>query len=265
MTPGASRPRVARGRRPSPKAKPADPSTPSWPSCGVQGGRLHRRETDEQPPTVVAPGNGGHARRGVAAVRALTNGGPEGDREKVGFFACMTKVLMGPLLYTAAINGRSMADVVRWVVTRDHPKEGIPGEVASLLEAELASSEPLQRSRAAGALADLRVIWDWDADERMKESCMSRPRPCCELGSDGGGDRRVGCAGGFSPSDWRLWAPSPGWCTCSCGWENGTLSGLDSGLIAGERRLTAPDNMVAMSDHARCSVGTRRARCRSLR
>ena len=76
---------------------------------------------------------------------------------------------MGPLLYTAAITGRSMADVVRWVVTRDHPKEGNPGEVASLLESELASSEPLQRSRAAGALADLRVIWDWDADERIKE------------------------------------------------------------------------------------------------
>ena len=104
------------------------------------------------------------------AARALTSGGPEGDREKVGFFACMAEVLVGPLLYTAAISGRSMADVVRWVVTRDRPKEGDAGEVAGLLEAELASSDPLRRSRAVETMSDLSTIWDWDGDERIRES-----------------------------------------------------------------------------------------------
>lgn len=41
--------------------------------------------------------------------------------------------------------------------------------MAGLLEAELASSYPLRRSRAAQAMADLRVIWDWDADERIRD------------------------------------------------------------------------------------------------
>lgn len=101
------------------------------------------------------------------AARALTNVGPEGDRENVGYFACMAEVLMAPLLYTAAINGRPMADVVRWVATRDRPKEGDVGEVAGLLEDELASSDPLRRSRAAEAMADLSAIWD--GDERPRE------------------------------------------------------------------------------------------------
>ena len=77
---------------------------------------------------------------------------------------------MGPLLYTAAVSGRSMADVVRWVVTRDRPKEGDVGEVVGLLEAELSCGYPLRRSWAADAMAYLRVIWDWADDERIRES-----------------------------------------------------------------------------------------------
>lgn len=103
------------------------------------------------------------------AARGMTSGGSQGDRETVGLFACMAELLMCSLLYTAAINGRSMADVVRWVVTRDRPKDGDAGEVAGLLEVELASSYPLRRSRAAAAMGDLSAIWDWDGDDRLSE------------------------------------------------------------------------------------------------
>lgn len=59
--------------------------------------------------------------------------------------------------------------------------------MVGLLEVELSCGYPLRRSWAADAMAHLGDIRrDWLDDERIpRSSCMPRPRPGCERGSDG--------------------------------------------------------------------------------
>ncbi len=94
------------------------------------------------------------------AAHALANAAPKGGAENLNYFSTMAEQLLWPLLYTAAVSDRSMVDVVRWVLTQDRPQEGAPGEVASLLDAELVSDDRLRRSWAAAAMTGLVGIWE---------------------------------------------------------------------------------------------------------
>jgi type IV secretion system protein VirD4 len=94
------------------------------------------------------------------AAHALANAAPKDGAKNLNYFSTMAKQLLWPLLYTAAVSGRSMVDVVRWVLTQDRPQEGAPGEVASLLDAELVSDDPLRRSWAAAAMTGLVGVWE---------------------------------------------------------------------------------------------------------
>jgi transcriptional regulator with XRE-family HTH domain len=100
------------------------------------------------------------------AARALADAGPKDGAENLKFFGAMAEQLLWPLLYTAAVAERSMVDVVRWVLSQDRPTDGMPGEVASLLDAELVSDDALRRSWAAAAMTGLAAIWDLDERTR---------------------------------------------------------------------------------------------------
>jgi type IV secretion system protein VirD4 len=93
------------------------------------------------------------------AARALAHAAPKGGAENLNYFSAMSEQLMWPLLYTAAVSDRSMVDIVRWVLIQDRPEDGSPGEVASLLDAELVGDDALRRSWAAAAMNALVGIW----------------------------------------------------------------------------------------------------------
>ena len=90
----------------------------------------------------------------------LTESGRSGPTTPDGeFWYAMAAKLLAPLLFAAAVGGRTMADVVRWVDTQE------VGEVMELLERS-DSTEALQAARA-----------NWCATSVSAARCTRPPRP----------------------------------------------------------------------------------------
>jgi type IV secretion system protein VirD4 len=75
-----------------------------------------------------------------------------GGREDVEFFGDLGTAFLASFFYLAASSGRTMADVVRWVLKRDRPSATTTGEVAGLVDLQLASDDPQRREWAGLAL-----------------------------------------------------------------------------------------------------------------
>lgn len=65
------------------------------------------------------------------------------------FFTDLASQLLWALFYTASVAGKSMNDVVRWVLLRDRPRRNARGDVAAVLDKELVGDDA-QRRRWAG-------------------------------------------------------------------------------------------------------------------
>jgi type IV secretion system protein VirD4 len=93
------------------------------------------------------------------AARALVDAGPKAGAENIEFFGAMAEQLLWPMLYAAAAGGRTMSDVVRWVLGQDRPMDGSPGEVVAVLDALLVGGDAERRADASFALRALESTW----------------------------------------------------------------------------------------------------------
>jgi type IV secretion system protein VirD4 len=93
------------------------------------------------------------------AARALVDAGPRAGAENIEFFGAMAEQLLWPMLYAAAAGGRTMSDVVRWVLGQDRPMDGSPGEVVAVLDALLVGGDADRRADASFALRALESTW----------------------------------------------------------------------------------------------------------
>jgi type IV secretion system protein VirD4 len=93
------------------------------------------------------------------AARALVDAGPKAGAENIEFFGAMAEQLLWPMLYAAAAGGRTMSDVVRWVLGQDRPMDGSPGEVVAVLDAILVGGDAERRAEASSALRALESTW----------------------------------------------------------------------------------------------------------
>lgn len=93
------------------------------------------------------------------AARALVDAGPKAGAENIEFFGAMAEQLLWPMLYAAAAGGRTMSDVVRWVLGQDRPMDGSPGEVVAVLDALLVGGYAERRAEASFALRALESTW----------------------------------------------------------------------------------------------------------
>src|SRR5439155_4112143 len=59
------------------------------------------------------------------AARALADAAPQGGADNRNFFLAMARQLLWPILYTPAVRGRTMTDVVRWILTQDRPLDDL--------------------------------------------------------------------------------------------------------------------------------------------
>jgi type IV secretion system protein VirD4 len=87
---------------------------------------------------------------------------PGGGREDVEFFGDLGTAFLAALFYLAASSGRTMSDVVRWVLTRDRPSAKARGDVAGLVDLQLAGGDAARRRWAGLALQSLQGVWNND-------------------------------------------------------------------------------------------------------
>lgn len=92
------------------------------------------------------------------AARALATTVGVDERGDVNFFTDVALDLLWPLLYAAHVGGRTMSDVLLWVLRRDRPTRTSRGEVAGILDAQLGSDDVGARLNAAQALAALESV-----------------------------------------------------------------------------------------------------------
>lgn len=112
----------------------------------------------------------------LKAAKRLANTAPRsGSSDKADFWNTQAESLVTALMLLAAnAEGKTMADVVRWVITMDMPRAKDQGEVAPLLRA-LKSSESTEVVAAAEfALNLLQGIWK--GDERTTSSIYATAR-----------------------------------------------------------------------------------------
>ncbi len=93
---------------------------------------------------------------------------PGRGREDVEFFGDLGTAFLAALFYLAASSGKTMSEVVTWVLTRDRPRGRHPGEVGNLIDQQLASKDPLRRQWAGLARQGLQGVWN--NDERTMSS-----------------------------------------------------------------------------------------------
>src|SRR3546814_20613291 len=87
----------------------------------------------------------------------------------------MAESLLAALLNVAAnTEGRTFADVVRWVLSTDMPVEGFVGEVPPLIRALKADAEPARK--AAGQFASMVLEGLWRNDARPVSSVYAPTR-----------------------------------------------------------------------------------------
>jgi len=102
------------------------------------------------------------------AARILADTAP-GDLEDDAFWTSQCEILLFALLFTAANTpGRSMRHVVDWVLTQDKPGELGRGDLEPLLQALIASDDPVVVAGAEEAGKALLAIWQMD--ERTRSS-----------------------------------------------------------------------------------------------
>lgn len=82
-----------------------------------------------------------------------------GAQEDEKFFGDLGTAFLAALFYLAASNGRTMTDVVRWVLTRDRPSAGAPGDLGGLIDLALGGDDPQRREWAELALQGLEGVW----------------------------------------------------------------------------------------------------------
>ena len=102
------------------------------------------------------------------AARILADTAP-GDLEDDAFWTSQCEILLFALLYTAAnTEGRTMRNVVDWVLTQDKPGELGRGDLEPLLQALIASDD---REIVRGAEeAGKALLAIWQMDERTRSS-----------------------------------------------------------------------------------------------
>ena len=96
------------------------------------------------------------------AAWALMDASPKDGAENLTYFRSMAEDLLWPMLYTAAVSNRTVADVVRWVMVLDRPSDLSEGEVATLLDAELTAPDAKRRDSARRAMQALKSTWELD-------------------------------------------------------------------------------------------------------
>lgn len=96
------------------------------------------------------------------AARALATTVGVDERGDVNFFTDVALDLLWPLLYAAHVGGRTMSDVLLWILRRDRPTRTSRGEVAGILDAQLGSDDVGARLNAAQALATLESVLSCD-------------------------------------------------------------------------------------------------------
>jgi len=98
----------------------------------------------------------------MRSARALVEAAPHDHSNVQGgqFWTYMAESLLAALMALAAnCEGRSFADVVRWIVSVDAPTDGTPGEVAPLLRAMKSDADPERKAVATFAAQSLEGLW----------------------------------------------------------------------------------------------------------
>jgi type IV secretion system protein VirD4 len=93
------------------------------------------------------------------AARSLMAAHSRPGREDEKFFGDLGTAFLAALFYLAASSGRTMTDVVRWVLKRDRPTPTTTGDVGGLIDLQLASDDPQRRQWAGLALQGLEGVW----------------------------------------------------------------------------------------------------------
>lgn len=112
----------------------------------------------------------------VQAARAIVEAAPRTTNVEQGeFWDQMAESLLAGLMCIAAnTEDRTFSDVVRWIVSTDMPIEGSNGEVAPLLRALKADSDPARKS--AGEFGSLAIEGLWRNDPRTVSSVYATAR-----------------------------------------------------------------------------------------
>jgi len=100
------------------------------------------------------------------AARALADAAPKTGADNLGFFTALAEQLLWPLLWLAAVDDRTMAELVGWVLAADQPSGDDRGDVAALLDAYTQHPEQDLRDGATAARAGARAIWSLDERTR---------------------------------------------------------------------------------------------------
>jgi type IV secretion system protein VirD4 len=105
----------------------------------------------------------GHVKGAQAAAKALSDASPRGEHENSSYWLKQAEILLSGILWLAATApGRSMGDVVAWVMAQDQPREGNGGTIAPLLRALIDGPDPAVAEGARQAHTWLRGIWEMD-------------------------------------------------------------------------------------------------------
>ena len=85
-----------------------------------------------------------------------------GGRADVEFFGDLGTAFLSSLFYVAAVSGRTMADVLRWVLTRERPTGTKRGDLGGLIDLQLASTDEERRLWGTIAYNGLQAVWEND-------------------------------------------------------------------------------------------------------
>lgn len=112
----------------------------------------------------------------VQAARAIVEAAPRTTNVEQGeFWSQMAESLLAGLMCVAANSeGRTFADVVRWIVATDMPTDNAPGEVAPILRALRADGDPVRKQ--AGEFGALVIEGLWRNDPRTVSSVYATAR-----------------------------------------------------------------------------------------
>src|SRR5581483_8886665 len=98
-----------------------------------------------------------------SAARALVDASPRGEHDDSAYWRNQAEILLAGLLWLAATTeGRTIADVVDWVLGQDRPTVQTSGTVAPLVRALADGGEPVTAAAARQVHLWLRGIWEMD-------------------------------------------------------------------------------------------------------
>ncbi|HET7487959.1 MAG TPA: type IV secretory system conjugative DNA transfer family protein [Acidimicrobiales bacterium] len=102
------------------------------------------------------------------AARALCEAAPSSEGVKGGldFWLAEAEILLSGLLFVAAKSGRDMAEVCRWVMTQDRPREADYGDVQLALDLLLGSGDTALAEGAEKAARAIGSIWAMEDETR---------------------------------------------------------------------------------------------------